>query len=194
MTDGAAGRIAVRDRLVYAAIELLRSRGADGFGMAELLDDAGVARRSMYQHFPGGKAELLESAVVQAQAYLSAQIGGLLAELSPIEALAAWAGLWKRVLIDSDYRLGCPLVAAAQAAEEYPAVGAAAARAFTATADRIAAALVASGTPEATAHSLARVLVSGIEGAIITSRSMRSVVPLDDFEAHARHFLSPTTP
>lgn len=181
----------VRDRLVLSAITLLRSRGADGFGMTELLGDSKVARRSMYQHFPSGKAELLEAAATQAGRHIGGQLDVLLAELPPIEALAAWVESWKRALIDSDYRLGCPLAAAAQAAQEYPAAGAAAAHAFADFTDRIAAALSASGVPDSEARSTARVLVSGIEGGIITSRSLRTVAPLDDLVAHARRHLSP---
>lgn len=181
----------VRDRLVHSAITLLRSRGADGFGVTELLDDSRVARRSMYQHFPSGKAELLETAATQAGRYIGGQLDALLAESPPIEALAVWVESWKQALIESDYRLGCPLAAAAQAAQEYPAAGAAAARAFTGFTESISAALIASGVRDADARSTARVLVSAVEGAIITSRSLRTVAPLDDLVAHARRHLSP---
>ncbi|WP_440713812.1 TetR/AcrR family transcriptional regulator [Gordonia sp. FQ] len=180
----------VRSRLVRSAITLLRSRGADGFGMSELLHDSGVARRSMYQHFPRGKAQLLETAATEAGARIGAELDAVLAELPPVDALAAWVEQWKRALTGSDFRLGCPLVAAGQSAQDYPGAAAAAARAFTSFRDRIAAAFVRDGMPADEAARTASVLVSGIEGAIITSRSLKSVAPLDDLVAHARHFLS----
>ena len=46
-----------RERLIASAIDLVRARGVDGTGLAELLEHSGTARRSIYQHFPGGKAE-----------------------------------------------------------------------------------------------------------------------------------------
>lgn len=184
----------VHDRLIRSAITLLRSRGADGFGMAELLDDSGVARRSMYQHFPRGKAELLEAAATEAGEVIGSQLDAVLAELPPVEALAAWVEQWKRALTGSDFRLGCPLAAAGQSAQDYPAADAAAARAFRGFRDRIAAAFVRDGMSDEEAARTASVLVSGIEGAIITSRSLRSVAPLDDLVAHARRFLTATTP
>ena len=188
---GNQSEVGVRDRLLDSAIVLLRSRGADGFGMTELLTDSKVARRSMYQHFPQGKAQLLEAAATRAGQHIGSRLDALLAELPPIEALAAWTDSWSRVLIESDYRLGCPLAAAAQAAQEYPAAGAAAAAAFARFTDQLTAALSAAGVPDTEARSTARVLVAGVQGAIITSRSLRTVDPLNDFVAHARRHLTP---
>lgn len=176
----------VRDRLVRSAITLLRSRGADGFGMSELLHDSGVARRSMYQYFPGGKAQLLETAVAEAGARIDAELGDLLGRLPPIDALAAWVEQWKRALAGSDFQLGCPLAAAGQSAQDYPEAGAAAAHAFASLRATIADALVRDGMDTDRAVRAASLLVSGIEGAIITSRSLRSVTPLDDLVTHAR--------
>ncbi|WP_234353814.1 TetR/AcrR family transcriptional regulator [Gordonia iterans] len=182
----------VRERLLHSAIVLLRSRGADGFGMTELLDSSAVARRSMYQHFPRGKAQLLEAAAAEAGARIGAELDAVLAAHPPVEALALWVEQWKHALTASDYRFGCPLAAATQAAQEYPAAAAAAARAFAGFTDRIAAAFVRSGFGDDAARSAARVMVSGVEGAIITAQSLRTVAPLDDLVAHARrHLTSP---
>lgn len=179
----------VRDRLVGTAIALLRSRGADGFGMSELLEESAVARRSMYQHFPGGKAELLAVAATEAGRIMGGRLERLLDELAPADALAAWAEYWKRGLIAADYQFGCPLAAATQAAGEYPAAAEAAAEAFTAFIDTLARAFVRAGYDAEEAQTTARFVVSGIEGAIITSRSLRTVAPLDDFVSHARRHL-----
>ncbi|MGB6244482.1 TetR/AcrR family transcriptional regulator, partial [Gordonia sp. (in: high G+C Gram-positive bacteria)] len=111
----------VRDRLLMSAITLLRSKGADGFGMSELMAHSGVARRSMYQHFPEGKAELLEAATAEAGRFAGALLARALADMPTVAGLTAVAEQWKRILVDSDYDLGCPLVAAATAAAEYPA-------------------------------------------------------------------------
>src|SRR5918992_1148197 len=56
---------ATRERLMSAAMELFAERGFDGTSVGEIERAAGLAPRSgaLYQHFKGGKEELLRSAV-----------------------------------------------------------------------------------------------------------------------------------
>jgi AcrR family transcriptional regulator len=56
---------ATRERLMSAAMELFAERGFDGASVGEIEQAAGLAPRSgaLYQHFRGGKEELLRSAV-----------------------------------------------------------------------------------------------------------------------------------
>src|SRR5258706_426767 len=51
-----------RERLIASAIEMLRRHGVAGTGLAELLENSGTARRSVYVNFPGGKSELMAEA------------------------------------------------------------------------------------------------------------------------------------
>jgi len=178
--------IPVRDRLVGSAITLLRTKGADGFGISELLADSAVARRSMYQHFPEGKAQLLTAAVVSAGRHLDAQLDALLTAHPPVEALALWIENWKQGLIASDFQRGCPLAAAAQSDDEYPGAARAAGDVLRGFAERITAAFIADGLAPEAAQTAGTVLVSAIEGAILTARSRRDPAPLDDVVAHAR--------
>jgi TetR/AcrR family transcriptional regulator, lmrAB and yxaGH operons repressor len=55
-----------RERLVASAIELVRERGVDATGVAELLDHSQTARGSIYKHFPGGKSELVTASTKEA--------------------------------------------------------------------------------------------------------------------------------
>jgi AcrR family transcriptional regulator len=55
-----------RERLVSTAIELVRKHGVEGTGLAELLERSNTARRSIYQHFPKGKLELIEASTYAA--------------------------------------------------------------------------------------------------------------------------------
>jgi AcrR family transcriptional regulator len=62
MVERGAG---TRQRLMTAAIELFAERGFDGTSVGEIERSAGLAPRSgaLYQHFKGGKQELLRCAI-----------------------------------------------------------------------------------------------------------------------------------
>ena len=62
MVERGAG---TRERLMTAAIELFAERGFDGTSVGEIERAAGLAPRSgaLYQHFKGGKEELLRCAI-----------------------------------------------------------------------------------------------------------------------------------
>jgi AcrR family transcriptional regulator len=66
MLSGMAERGAgTRERLMSAAMELFAERGFDGASVGEIERTAGLAPRSgaLYQHFKGGKQELLRAAI-----------------------------------------------------------------------------------------------------------------------------------
>ncbi|WOC12159.1 TetR/AcrR family transcriptional regulator [Gordonia sp. MP11Mi] len=176
----------VHERLVSSAVTMLRTHGADGFGMAALLEHSSVARRSMYQHFPAGKSELLREATVVAGKGVCNHLAALLVEHDAMATLDLWADHWKSVLADSDYALGCPLAAASLSATEYPDAAAEAATAFDRLATIIGDALEREGHDAAQARAAGSVIVSGIEGAIIVARATKSVEPFDAFVAHTR--------
>src|SRR5438445_3408347 len=53
---------ATRSRILAAASQLLRERGANGFSMDVLAREAGVARATVYEHFRSKRAVLDELA------------------------------------------------------------------------------------------------------------------------------------
>ncbi|GAA4642387.1 TetR/AcrR family transcriptional regulator [Gordonia humi] len=181
----------VRDRLVSSAVTMLRTHGADGFGMSALLQHSSVARRSMYQYFPEGKAQLLSEATATAGKGVCAYLKAALAEHHTLDALDLWAEQWKSSMAASDYALGCPLAAASLSAHEYPDAAAESATALSRAATLIAEALTRDGLDADEAQSAGRVAVSSVEGAIIVARATRSVQPFDDFAAHARAVWGP---
>lgn len=174
----------VRDRLIASTIALLRSKGADGFGMSELMTHSGVARRSMYQHFPNGKAQLLDEATAVAGTYASRRLDRAQTNRSATAGFLTVIDDWKTTLSGNDYEYGCPLVAAALATAEYPAAAARAAEAFDELGRQIADAFVRDGADPTTARGNGQMLIASLEGAIITSRARRSVEPLDALAAH----------
>jgi TetR/AcrR family transcriptional regulator, lmrAB and yxaGH operons repressor len=173
-----------RDRLIASAIEMVQERGVHATGLSDLLRRSAAARNSIYQHFPGGKSELMV-AVTDAASTTAASTIDILAEMSdgPAAVVSGMIAYWVGEMLRTDFGTGCPVAAAALAGPEEPAITAAAARAFLLLRERISASLQAAGTAAESADSFASFSVSAIEGALLQSRALRSVAPLRDVEA-----------
>lgn len=165
-----------RGRLIGSAIELMRRNGAAGTGVNELLDHSGVARRSIYNNFPGGKDELLAEATTAAGKFIS---GAIQRDRDPQSALASFVAMWRTVLVDSDFDAGCPIVAGALAGPAAPTARAAAAEVFEQWQNRLTGVLVAHGVAEDEAGSLSTFILSAVEGSVILAVAARSLTPID---------------
>lgn len=177
-----------RQRLLRSAITLMCERGVHATGLTDLLTHSKTARGSIYQHFPGGKSELMREATYAGGRTITALLEELLATRSPAAGLAGMIDYWKQVLTDSQYATGCPILAAAQAGPSEPEVQAASAAVFATWVDKIATALELAGA-EAAAKPIASTAVSAIEGAIEQSRSAGTIQPLDDVRAALTHLI-----
>ena len=156
-----------------------------GAGLSALLEDSGVARRTVYLNFPGGKAELVTEATRIAGQALSAVIRlGLIMGDDPIQAVRTFIDQWKAQLRATEMEAGCPIVAAILGRSEAPAAAQAAAEAVddwrTILADR----LVGSGVDTDNAQSLATLAVAAIEGAVIIAVAGGSTDALDAVGRH----------
>ncbi|MFC4604615.1 TetR/AcrR family transcriptional regulator [Rhodococcus kronopolitis] len=169
-----------RERLVDSAIALVRARGVHGTGVAELLTHSRAARNSIYQHFPGGKAQLVEASTLAAGERMSGLLESLYVRGGAeglVDGLVDW---WQRELERDGFEAGCPVVAAALAGPDLPGVESAAGTVFTVWCAQLGAALAGRGLDADAAASLAGFTVSAIEGAIIQCRATKSLRPLDD--------------
>lgn len=172
-----------RQRLVDAAIALVQEKGVEGAGLSELLERSSSARRSLYQHFPGGKDELIATSTRQAGQVTRDLVRSLVGAVDAATLFDVMVATLRRSLERSDFRTSCPIAAAAYAPADSAVVRDAAGAAF---ADWVGAAtevLVADGRPDAEARSLASFMVAAIEGALVLARAARSVQPLDDAAA-----------
>lgn len=174
-------QVSVRDRLLLSAIDLMRRRGVAGSGVSDLLEASGVARRSLYLNFPGGKDELVAEATGVAGRFISS---ALRAEGSSADLLATLVRMWRDVLVESEFQAGCPVAAAALAGESTPSAPAAAAAAFGAWRTKLATRLEADGLTAADAEDLAEVAIAAIEGAVLLAIADRSTRALDRVQAH----------
>lgn len=169
-----------RSRLSASMLELIQTSGYSGTGLKAVIDHAGAPKGSVYFHFPDGKEGLGVAAVdlaaaqfAQLIAEAAASAGGAAAAVrAAVEALTA-------IVSDSDYRLGCPVsVVTLEMGAESQRLRNACAAAFESWIAPTAALLEAEGLDAAPARSLATVVVSTIEGAVILARATRSPQPL----------------
>lgn len=168
-----------RERLVRSAIALVREHGVEAMGTAELLAHSKTARGSIYQHFPGGKEELVEAATRQAGSLMGRQFNDA-SSSDPAALMRTIVENMKRGLLEHDYAHGCPIVAAAVAGPEHASAVSAAADVFHEWTSQLATTLTARGIPAAQADGFASLVVSALEGALLRARAARDPRPLDD--------------
>ena len=103
-----------RDRMVESTALLIREHGVAGTGMREIAEHAHAPRGSLQHYFPAGK----DQAVTEALAWVAEQISAPLIKVAAADravparvVVAKIFSRWHRILTESDYLAGCPLVA-----------------------------------------------------------------------------------
>jgi AcrR family transcriptional regulator len=176
--------MSARDALITSVTGLVRRRGVAGTGLNALLEDSGVARRTVYLNFPGGKAELVAEATRIAGQALTAVLQSSDDGGDPALAVQAFIDQWKVQLGVTQMEAGCPIVAAILGRAEAPAAARAAAEAFAEWQVILTDRLVKSGVGHDSARSLATLIIAAIEGAIIIALATQSTDALDDVGYH----------
>jgi AcrR family transcriptional regulator len=166
--------------MIKSALLLMGERGVEATSFSDVIEHSGAPRGSIYHHFPGGKAQLIE----EATRYAGEVVVKLLTDAverhdDPVAALDAIAGFWRTVLYNSDFAAGCPVLAATLEGDRSPAARDAARDAFERWVHLVADMLRRAGVPEERARSLASIQISAIEGAVILARAQRSNAPLE---------------
>ncbi|WP_281186576.1 TetR/AcrR family transcriptional regulator [Nocardia crassostreae] len=169
-----------RHKLVAGAADMIRRRGLNATSVRELAKFAHAPLGSTYHHFPGGKTQLATEAVAFAGDLTSALLVREL-EKGPIDGLHAFLRMWRKIVVDTDFRAGCPVLAVA--VEDLPdadsAPREAAATAFTQWTDLLAGALHDHGAEPARAARTATLIVAAVEGSVAMCRATQSIEPLD---------------
>jgi len=175
--------------MVASAALLIRERGAHPTAIADVLEHSGAPRGSAYHYFPGGRTQLLCEAVDYAADYVAAKMERA---SSGADMLDGMIRFYRKHLIETDYRAGCPVLAVAVEAGEpdntSPVIDRAAA-AFDRWNGLIAQRLVADGTPVKRAKDLAVLTTAALEGAIVLARAARDIAPLDVVHRQLRGLL-----
>ncbi|HEV7581151.1 MAG TPA: TetR/AcrR family transcriptional regulator [Mycobacterium sp.] len=182
--------------MLVSAAEVMRERGAAGVTIDAVLARSGAPRGSVYYHFPDGRTQILSEALRYSGDSITATIDAA-ADQGARTLLREFIELWERLLADGDFHAGCPVVAAAISADEIDQdltieAGMILGRWCTA----LTQAFIKDGFGDDDAASLAVMSISALEGAIVLSRSTRSVRPLSqvgeqlEFLIKAREFVT----
>ncbi|MGW3738410.1 TetR/AcrR family transcriptional regulator [Streptomyces sp. NPDC005148] len=182
-----------RERMVLSAAALLREHGASATSIDRVLAHSGAPRGSVYHHFPGGRAQLIDEAVTLAGEFVTGLIETATQADDAVEAIDAFFALWRDRLVDSDFRAGCPIVAVAvETNDDAPQLARSAAAVFARWQQALAALFLRHGLPEERSRRLAAFIIAALEGAVIMCRVEQSTAPMEataveihDLLAHA---------
>jgi AcrR family transcriptional regulator len=173
-----------RERMVYAAAQSVRERGVSGTALRDVVERAAAPRGSLQHYFPGGKDQLITEALAWSSDYAAGTVQRYVestANPTPSGLLAAMTRGWRAEFSARGFQRGCPLLAAAaDAAADDPALRAAIEAGFEGWLTPVRSALRDMGVPAARARSLATVLISALEGAIVLARTKHDDTPLRD--------------
>ncbi|WP_245883170.1 TetR/AcrR family transcriptional regulator [Streptomyces hyaluromycini] len=180
-----------RERMLRGASELLREYGAGATSIDRVLARTGAPRGSVYHHFPGGRAQLVEEAVTRSGDHMLRRIDAAMEAEDPLDAVDSFFALWRERLAESGYRVGCPIVAvAAETNDEAPQLARSAAAVFARWQEALAAHFHRHGLPQPRSTRLAAFVIAALEGAVIMSRAGRTTAPLDAAAAEMRELLT----
>ncbi|SOD84601.1 TetR/AcrR family transcriptional regulator [Streptomyces sp. Ag109_G2-15] len=170
-----------RERIVAGAADLISRRGLSAASIREVAKHAEAPLGSTYHYFPEGKQQLATEAV----RYAGTAVGRVLREelgAGPVPGLRAFLALWRGIVVDSDFRAGCPVLAVSveePPADEIPPALVAAAEAFEGWEGLLAESLGEHGVTPDQAADLAALVVASVEGATAMCRAKHSAQPLD---------------
>ncbi len=156
---------------------MIGTGGVDAMSLRELAQQAQIPLGSTYHHFPGGKRQLVDEAVLLVGARVTLLLNQA-RDQGPQRALRTLADTWRTILEDSDFKSGCPVVAAATATD--PRHHEVARGVFEDWHRSLSAVLIDGGVPPGRAPGLARTVVASIEGAVALARAAGSADPLDE--------------
>ena len=167
----------VRARMIDGATQILARRGLRGTAFSEVIALAGASRGSIYHHFPGGKAELIDAVLTQYTDALDQQVRSLIGR--PAVAFCdAVLGLWRATLLRYDCEAGSPVTAATVAADS-TRVQERCRLSYRALADTLRAGLERGGLLPVDAAPAAAFLLAALEGAQVLCRACGDIGPFD---------------
>jgi AcrR family transcriptional regulator len=183
-----------RAKMVAGAADLMSRRGVNATSMREVVRHSGTPRGSIGHHFPRGKQQLIEDALVFAGKQVSGPLEHLTQSRGAVAGLRAFIALWRQTLEKSKFQAGCPVLAVAveqyvnDATEKDGEPDEAAQRHLLDLADGVFAdwqrimftALRREGVAPARARRLAALVIASVEGTVAMCRAARSAQPLDD--------------
>jgi AcrR family transcriptional regulator len=178
-------RSPARARMVRSAATLIRERGIHGVGLREIVAHSGGPRGSLGRYFPGGKTQLMTEAIDVVIAELSDEVDDALAQAKTFrDAIAVIVAPWRRLLVDHDFALGCPMAATVVDAADNDDLRVHVDELLTQWQASVADVYLRFGDSPLVAEEQSTVLLAAVEGALILARARRSTEPLDTVERY----------
>lgn len=184
-----------RERIVAGAADMISRRGLSATSIREMAKHAKAPLGSTYHYFPEGKQQLAAEAVRFTGEWVARSLRKEL-EAGPAAGLRAFLDLWRRIVVESDFHAGCPVLAVAieePPADEVPPALAAAAEVFEQWEGLLAASLREHGAEAERAAQLATLVVAAVEGTVAMCRAKRSTEPLDRTAEQLQAFIVTAT-
>lgn len=97
-----------KDRMIEAAIALMRRSGLSGAGINEIVRESGAPKGSMYHFFPGGKRQIVVEALAAYSPRILAAFDQSLSSVEkPGEKIKSLFEMLSRRIESADYRQSC---------------------------------------------------------------------------------------
>lgn len=183
-----------RDRLLAVAMRLFWEKGYNSTSVADILRESGTNSGSLY-HFFATKQELLVGVL---EHYRDGIEPMLLLPVwegvdDPLERVFALLAGYRRLLVESDFRLGCPIGnVSLEIAEPDPVVRERLVQNFEAWTDAVEGCLVVAGDRlpgDVDRRALAVFALTTMEGGVMLARTYRDIAPFDAAVDRFRDYL-----
>jgi TetR/AcrR family transcriptional repressor of lmrAB and yxaGH operons len=178
-----------RANMVRSAAALICSRGVSGTSFADVVNDSGAPRGSIYPHFPDGKRQLAEDAIRWTSDRVLAYLRSGPTD-SASDVLERFIDLWRRVVKASGGSAGCVVAGVAIDTVDDAAVLDLVRATFRSWVDVLAEQLTAAGVAPRRAIPIAETTLAGMEGALILCRAEGGTRPLDVVAEELHRLLS----
>lgn len=189
-----------RNRMVVGTADLIRRRGVNATSMREVVRHTKTPRGSIAHHFPRGKQQLVEEALLFAAREVSEPLEKLVLRAGVVAGFRAFIEAWRCILEQSRFEAGCPVLAVA--VEQY--VGddglpdtevqrrllEVVQGAFDDWQHIMVSGLRKEGVTPARARRLATLVISAVEGTVALCRASYSAQPLEDVRIELEELLN----
>ena len=163
--------------MIEGALRLLAQQGLQATSFSEVLKLTKAPRGSIYHHFPGGKDELVAEALKLLEKRTVDNIKGL-DSTQPEKIVEGFLGLWRYLLTNYDFSVGCSAVAVTVATNS-PKLLERSESIFEAWQKVLASKFVEAGLSRKQATDFAATLIAASEGAVIIARSAKNIAPFE---------------
>lgn len=181
-----------KEKTLVAAARLFRRQGFHGTALQDILVVGGAPRGSLYFHFPGGKEEIGQAALRLAGEIVRGKIA--LAAEAATSADSFLIGLARAMaaeLQNSAFNDGCPIATTAlETSAQSEALQGATRDALQTWEREIARGLERFDVAPADAETMATIVLSQLEGALLLARTYHDPMPLQRAEQALKLLLS----